>query len=464
MDTLLDWLAIFIILALVAFYARHRSANSEDYLVAGRQIGLKSLVPTLVMTELNIATLLAFSALGYIAGPMALAMPLIFLVGLSWYTITVAKKWKQFDGLSVAQLFTQRYGAGLGRFASILLIVAMIGFSATYIKSMTLVVHALVDISPWLLSLLLVLTAIGMTIRGGLPSVIRADIIGCIICAVIFAWLLYAALSQPSNLASVFDVGQLKVNPIAQWQHPILPWRFVFSLIILTCFTYMCAPWYGQKIFAAKDTRNAYQAVAWSALLVFLLYGCVVLAAAHFKAYNPALSDPQLVLPAMIDSWLPPFARGIGYAALLIAALTTLVGVWSAMTAMIKADLFPTYTNSMSQQRIAMLICALLSWLGANMLVDDILDRLILANIPILALSFALLAGFYWKKANAFGAWASTIFGVVWGAGCFIFIGEEGGYTWQWAVYGTPLIFIVGGICSLSRHSETKAKAEGPTK
>ncbi len=98
---------------------------------------------------------------------------------------------------------------------------------------------------------------------------------------------------------------------------------------------------------------------------------------------------------------------------------------------------------------MATIAVAVLSWLGANLLVDDILNRLILANIPIAALSFSLLAGFYWPRANAVGAWISIAVGVSWGVGCYLYFGEAGGYTWYWAIYGIPLIFGSGVLGSL---------------
>lgn len=131
------------------------------------------------------------------------------------------------------------------------------------------------------------------------------------------------------------------------------------------------------------------------------------------------------------------------------AALTTLAGVWSAMAAMVTADFGVSAARSVRGQRISMAAFALLSWLGANLLVDDILDRLILANIPVAALSFALLAGFHWPRATSAGAWASALVGVAWGVGCFVVVGERGGYTWPWAMYGIPLIFITGIVVSL---------------
>ncbi len=88
--------------------------------------------------------------------------------------------------------------------------------------------------------------------------------------------------------------------------------RFVTTLIVLTCFTYIAAPWYGQKIFAARDDRTAFRAVAWSAGLVFLLYGVVVLAAALLRVEQPSLGDPQLwtarrfpLVPAFAPRYVP---------------------------------------------------------------------------------------------------------------------------------------------------------------
>jgi Na+/proline symporter len=99
-------------------------------------------------------------------------------------------------------------------------------------------------------------------------------------------------------------------------------------------------------------------------------------------------------------------------------------------------------------------VFAILSCLGGVFLVDDILNRLILANIPVAGLAFALLAGFHWRGATAAGAWASVIAGIAWGTGSFLLIGEAGGYTWTWAIYGVPLIFATGIGVSLATKRE----------
>jgi Na+/proline symporter len=151
----------------------------------------------------------------------------------------------------------------------------------------------------------------------------------------------------------------------------------------------------------------------------------------------------------MMLAWLPAGVRGVGFAVLLAAAFTTLAGVWTAMGAMVAADFGGRDARHTHAQRWIVAVFALLSWLGSVFLVDDILNRLILANIPVAALAFALLAGFYWPRATAAGAWASVLVGVSWGVGCFLVVGESGGYTWPWAMYGFPLIFATGIAVSL---------------
>ena len=432
--------------------ARRAAVRPEEYLVANRSLGLFPLVATLVMTEFNTSTLLAFSAAGYRAGPMALALPLVFLIGLGFYTVTVARAWKRFDRLSVAELFSVRYSPGLGRLASGLLIIAMIGFSATYLKSLTLLLSPWTGtLNPWLASGGLGIVTLMVIWRGGLAAVVRTDIVGFVLTLVVIGALFLIGRATGDGLVPVapFPTDQRLVDPIGQWTSPVLPFRFVTTLVVLTCFTYIAAPWYGQKIFAAKNERIAFVGVALAAILVFALYGATVLAAASFREQGGVVADPQLVVPAMITRWLPVGVRGIGFGTLFVASLTTLSGVWSAMTAMVAADFRWAGTASLAGQRSLTLVFAVVCWLGANLLGNDILDRLILANIPVAALAFALLAGFHWSRATVVGAWASVVVGVAWGAGCFLVVGEAGGYTWPWAIYGIPLIFATGIGASL---------------
>jgi Na+/proline symporter len=459
--TALDLIGFSLVLVVLLGGAAYRPRSDDDFLVADRRLSLFPLVATLVMTEFNTSTLLAFTAAGYRAGPMAVALPLVFLVGLSFYTLTVARAWKRFDRLSVAELFASRYSPALGRLASVLLLLAMLGFGATYVKSLGLLFGPFVPaVSQGVVSGLLTLVVLAVALPGGLVTVVRSDVVGFVLTVALVPLLLGLGLwygAGGTGLAGVFDASQRTVDPVAQWTHPALPFRFVTSLMALTCVTYIAAPWYGQKIFAARDERTAFRAVAWSAVLVFALYAGLLLAASYLRVVQPDLADPQTAMPVMMQAWLPMGVRGAGFAVLFAAALTTLAGVWTAMAAMVAADFGWTSARHVHVQRVVILTIAGLHWVGGVWLVDDILDRLILANIPVVALSFALLAGFHWPRATTRGAWVSVAVGVIWGVGSFVLVGEAGGYTWPWAIYGIPLIFASGVVVSLLDRSASRA-------
>ncbi|MCB1071793.1 MAG: hypothetical protein H7A41_05600 [Chlamydiales bacterium] len=45
----------------------------------------------------------------------------------------------------------------------------------------------------------------------------------------------------------------------------------------------------------------------------------------------------------------------------------------------------------------------------------------------------------------------SILIGLIWGAFSYLYFGEEGLYTWYWAFWGIPLIFISGILGSMIR-------------
>lgn len=419
----------------------NRVKTTEAYLLANRHTGLFALVATLVMTELNTSTLISFSSAGYFAGDWALALPMIFLVGLTFYALTVAKKYREYSAMSVAEVFLQRYGSAYARAVSVCLIIAMVGFSATYVRSLTLFFSPLLRIDAWFLSFILTGAVVIFTIRGGLIAIIRSDMVSFLLVLaylpLIFFWTYRFDESTPVSPISL-HTGQTLLTP-----------DFILSLVVLTSFTYILAPWYGQKIFSAKNAQVAYWSVAISAVFVFLLYGLMTLCCSLLQKKGVKLSSPENALPFILSNVIPIGARGISYALIFSIGATTLAGVWSSMTTMVVSDFFFKKDVGVKHPISITLLFAATSFVLANTMVDNVFNKLILANIPVFALSFSLLAAFYWPNVTKVGAYGSTAVGLAWGIFCYLYFGESGGYTTYWAFIGLPLIFISGVLLSL---------------
>lgn len=449
----LGWVTFILLLAIVlalGIFNSKKVRNLDSYLLADRKTKLFALVATLVMTEFNTATLISFSSAGLYAQWWALTLPLVFLIGLLFYSLTVAKKWKSFNGVCVTDFFASRYNNSLAKLACCILFIAMAGFSATYIKSITVIFSLLFpEFSNWLLSGVLLIIAFIMTWRGGLLSIIRTDLISFIIIMLFFPVLLFFAYQLP--ISSKIDLVSL------QHMQQALPPSFVASLVLLTMFSYIIAPWYGQKVISADSPRTAVLAVMIAAILVFMLYSLGVLATWQLSRKGISLASSEHALPYLIEHALPAGLQGIAYGTLFITTATTLSGVWSAMVTLLIQNHKQQTRQSHLQDGLKLNgLCCILTYILANVFIDKIFNKMILLNIPIVALSFALLAGFYWKKATITGAYISIIVGLVWGSGCYLYYGEENMYTWYWAVYGIPLIFISGIAGSLIRIKQLK--------
>lgn len=65
-------------------------------------------------------------------------------------------------------------------------------------------------------------------------------------------------------------------------------------------------------------------------------------------------------------------------------------------------------------------------------------------NIPLVSLCFAVLAGFYWKRASSFGAFLSILGGIIFGYTYYYLYGDQGDYMWHWMLVGVPIIFSAG--------------------
>ena len=299
-------------------------------------------------------------------------MPFIFLIGLLFYAFSVAKKWKQFNGISVAHFFATRYGRKLELLVAGVLFLAMLGFSATYIKSLTLLILSLIPIPEPLLSAALVALVLVLTVRGGLNSIIALDVLAFIFVVIFFPLLVYFSYHLPqSNQAPVLNLAQMQT---------LLPPKFIISLIILTMFSYIMAPWYGQKIVAAKTPQTAYFAAAIAAIIIFLLYALGILATAILRSKGVHLADIQLGLPYLIHNALPPSLQGIAYVVLFFVAASTLAGVWNAMVTIIAGSFLKSNSRRINSNIIWVIICAIGAYIIANTLVDNILSKMKIKN------------------------------------------------------------------------------------
>lgn len=402
----------------------------SNYYTAGKKVGFFALTATLVMTELNTSTLIGFSSLGYNYGFSAISLGLVFLFGLFFYAITVAKKWKNFDAISVTQYFGYRYNKAFGIFAAVCLWVAMLGFGANFIHSITVCLEVIFpNYSKELITFVACLIMFVATINSGLKSIIQIDKVSFVLSLILFLFLGFY----------FYNYHLQNINTSVK-NHANLPISFSLSLVILTCFTYILSPWYGQKIFSAKSSKVAFYSMLITAVLVSLFYVIAIFITASFSRQLD-LTNPDLALASIVATRLPLIIQFYFYIVIFLIATTTIAALWNTMASVIFVH--SNYTKTVRSNRVLVLSIATLSYLIATFFIDHILDKMLLFNIPIAALSFSLIYGFYGKNKNLIGAILSTIVGIVIAVILYLTF-DQSEFVFYWAFVCIPIIFIVG--------------------
>ncbi len=450
----LDFLVIFLVLTILFLVGNHtanKTNNQAAYLVANRNIGLFPLMATLIMTEFNATTFVSHAAAGYSTGLRALVLPGILFICLTFYAITVSKKWKEYNGESIAQFFALRYSKSLGIFSAFCFSFAMMGLTATYIKSFTILAQGLFpQCNPWKISALLVSLVALISIKGGLKAIVRIDICSFIGLLIFLPIMAYYSFTYEFH----------SVHPSSQnWQmpHQILSGEFLAAFILFACLSYLAAPWYGQKVLAAKSPQTSFKAALLAAFFVFLMYGTGVVCSKFLFDKGIILVDSQHALGFILANVLPHGVQGFGLAIIISISVTTIASAWNVMTALIIGNFRQSKLEGVKLDKLLTLFIGVLSFLITNILIDDVFSKMILVSIPLVSFSFSILGGFYWKQANYCGALTSILVGTCSGIATYLHYGDAGNWLYHWMTIGIPLIFITGIIFSYIKIPKTLA-------
>ena len=412
-------------LGIVALYAlgalgyglwvARRVRTSLDYTVAGRQLGMFALVGTLVMTEFNPSTMIWFGSISYTAGSRAVWLCLIFITGLGSYGLLVARRWQRLQAVSIAEMFEARYSLGLRRSVSLVTTLILTLFSSGYLIATSKTFSSALGLEPsgalipgWITAdrtlvwtaLVITTTVLIFTWAGGLISVAFTDTASLVLTVVVLPLLAFSAIQYAGP-------GPVHHTPAVD-PDPILPLHFILTLNVVILLVYPLAPWYGQRMFAARSEKVAFTAVGIATVATTLLYICGQVATLVYREQHAGLQDPDQAVGGAMNLFLGPGARGLMLAMLFGVCQTTMSSVWNTTSAMVVQDFYkgwlrPEATDA-DQLRVGRKITLVLGVITL-LLCTTLLGKLLVVinlfgNTLFAAMFFPCVFGFLWWKAS----------------------------------------------------------------
>ena len=421
-------------LFLVGLYTSRKISDHEDWLVAGRNLGILPLTGTIFATTVSTVSLLGYMGYYYQMGWGGWwnwgGSVLSFTIGALFF----AKKLRNLGKVTLSEMLEARYGKTHALIASVIILAAMIFFlSAQLTGSATVVQSVIPGLDRGVIVITVGLVFIFFTVAGGMEAVAWTDTFCAGIIFVGTIMLMFSALGMVGGIGKLHEtLAEVKPSTLSPFADGAIPIAVAFSWVLTWGIGNYGAPHIITRINSAKNADIAAWSMAWTSVASFAFYLPLMIIGLCGIILFPGIAKPDMVAPTMIQKLLSPWGAGIMMASVLAAAISTATSVLLMAGTTFVQDIMLRFSEKerspkeiLKISRIATLVIGILGmvftfytnagvlWIQANMI-----------GIMGGALSVIVLAAFSWRRGNSQGALAAMI------GGCMTSLG--------WLLAGKP--------------------------
>ncbi len=283
-------------------------------------------------------------------------------------------------------------------------------------------IETLFGIDKWIALWLLAAIAGAYTIYGGLTSVVWTDMLnGTILLGGGVLVFVLGVLAVPGGFTEILGSGS-RAHLILPASDPDLPWTAILALALSTNVFYYCTNQYiNQRCLAARTEWDARMGVIFASFLGIPLALAVTFPGMIAYALNPNLEVADQAYPYVVAELVPQGLRGVIFAALTGAVLSTIASLVSSSSAIVSMNLYRRFLNPTASDR-QMIRSGRFAGLGVLLLGalwTPVVDRfeLVFAYFQECWVFFAapivvvFLGGILWKRATANAAFTILMLG-----------------------------------------------------
>ncbi|MGQ9718376.1 MAG: sodium:solute symporter family protein [Nitrososphaerales archaeon] len=406
MITIIDWAIIFVYIALmfiIGITMYKRSGAYDDYLIAGRKFN--SLYIALTLAAMISSATLGVSGLGYSFGLSGAWFFIMLGIGAWILFFTIAGRLRVLAQYAITDIYELRYDARCRVLITVLGVFAYITLLSIGFVGGGLVLNAFFGIPLIIAMLIIAIPFITYTALGGIWASAVTNIIKFLILIAGLAILIPTALSGAGGWEKVIMTLPPDKFNLFSSLGLLSIWAFFW---LMTLSFWVAADIY-QMLFAAKSVHTARVGLIFAGILIIIIGMAAaiigILASVQFPGIQPEAAAPVVALT------LPTGLSGLVSVALLSGSAIAVVIFQIVAATLLIRGIWPKVKMSMNKVRMISTIMG-----GAGLVVAAIFQNIILLveltfRIMIPATFVTVLAAFYWKRATAAGAFASSLIG-----------------------------------------------------
>lgn len=426
----------------VGLWASRRVKNTEDFVLAGRGLGLGLASMVTFATWFGSETMMGAPShfieggvLSVIEEPFGAALCLI-LVGVFF-----AKTFYQWNIITFCDFFLIRFGRSAEFLSAVMIIPSYFGWIAAQLVAMGVVGQVVFGLpimaGIWVGAILVMI----YTLTGGMWSISITDFLHNIILIIGLCILAYILFSKVGGIAPVVS------------QQPKDFFRPIPKEMTFQSYAEYLAAWITiglgsipqqdifQRVMASKDAKTAVRSSILAGCLYLTVAVLPLMIALASKMLYPELlqADTKLIIPNMVLQHAPIGIQMLFFGALISALLSTTSGAILAPAAILGENLIKPHFVHLSDKHLLRVIRASVVFVTLSSVVmalsrQDIFELVGESSaFSLVSLFVPLTFGLYWKKANLTGCLLSMILGLgVW-LWCYVVIET----TFPAILYGT---------------------------
>lgn len=429
----LDWIVIafyFLVIAALAFWVMTRKQNtSEDYFLAGRNVGWFVVGASIFASNIGSEHIVGLAGVG--AGGK---MPMLIYELHAWLVITLGWVFLPFyirSGVfTMPEFLERRFSPGTRWFLSVFSLIAYVltKISVT-VYAGGIVISSILHIDFWFGALATVVLTGVYTIMGGMRAVIYTETLQTIVLVIGAGTLTYFGLDAVGGWEGMKQ--SLEPGYLNMWRpatDPDFPWPSLVITSTVVGTWYWCTDQYiVQRTLAARNITEGRRGTIFGGLLkllpvfLFLIPGVVALSLKNRGELH--WDSPDQAFATLLMTYMPSGMKGLVVAGLLAALMSSLASVFNSCSTLFTVDIYKKLHPETPEKqlikigRIATVIVVLLGilWIPIMQNISGVLYEYLQSVQAYIAppITAVFLLGIFHKRINSAGALSTLIVGLL---------------------------------------------------
>src|SRR5680860_82662 len=430
---LYDWLAIaiyFLIIAgIVAWVISKKQNNTEDYFLAGRNVGWFVVGASIFASNIGSEHVVGLAGAG--AGDK---LPLLIYEIQAWVVLILGWVFLPFykrSGVYTMPEFLEKRFDERSRW--VLSVFSIIAYVLTKI-SVTIyaggvVVSALLGIDFWTGAIATVVLTGIYTVLGGMKAVVYTETLQAMILVLGAGTLTFIGLDAVGGWESMKET--LSPQYLNMWRpasDPEFPWPSLLITSTIVGIWYWCTDQYiVQRALTARNIKEGRRGTIFGALLkllpvfLFLIPGVIALT---LKMRGELHWDsPDEAFPVLMSNLLPSGLRGLVAAGLLAALMSSLASVFNSCSTLFTVDIYKKLRPNTPEKKLVrtgqiatvFVVIVGIIWIPIMANISGVLYEYLQSVQSYIAppITAVFILGIFYKRINSTGAFATLIMGII---------------------------------------------------